>query len=73
MRTAMIGMKRGERRRISCPPAVAFEPSDWNPQPTTFRGRQQIKDYKSTLYGRGDTQPAFPAATIWEVEVVSIR
>ena len=73
IRTAMFGMKRGERRRISCPPKVGFETSDWNPQPTTFRGRQQIKDYKSTLYGRGDTQPPFPASTIWDVEVVSIR
>ena len=70
---AIVGMKRGEKRRIQCPPALGFETSDWNPQPTTFRGRQQIKDYRNTLYGRGDFQPAFPAPTIWDVEVVSIR
>lgn len=70
---AMVGMKRGERRRISCPAALGFETSDWNPKPTTFRGRQQIKDYQSTLKGRGSTQPPFAAPTIWDVEIVSIH
>ncbi|KAL7566960.1 hypothetical protein ACA910_019892 [Epithemia clementina (nom. ined.)] len=70
---AMIGMKRGEKRRIVCPPAVGFETSDWNPQPTTFRGRRQIIDYQSRLQGRGDSQPPFLAPTIWDVEVVQIR
>ena len=70
---SMIGMKRGERRRIECPPALGFETSNWQPEPSTFRGKQQVKDYKNTLYGRGSTQPPFPAPTIWDVEVLSIR
>jgi hypothetical protein len=69
----VVGMTRGERRRINCPASLGFETSDWNPQPTDFRGRQQIKDYQSTLKGRGSTQPPFAAPTIWDVEVVSIR
>jgi hypothetical protein len=70
---SMVGMKRGERRRIDCPAALGLETSDWNPQPTNFRGRQQIKDYQSTLKGRGSTQPPFAAPTIWDVEILSIR
>lgn len=73
IKRAMAGMKKGERRRIECPPKLGFETSDWNPKPTTFRGKQQMKDYKTTLAGRGSTQPAFPAPTIWDVEVISIR
>ena len=69
---ALVGMRRGEKRRIECPPSVGFETSDWNPRPTSFRGKQQIKDYQSKLFGRGDTQPAFPAPTIWDVEVLKI-
>jgi FKBP-type peptidyl-prolyl cis-trans isomerase len=70
---AMMGMKRGERRRIIVPPLVGFETSNWNPQPVTFRERQQIQNYRQRLQGRGDTQPPFPAPTIWDVEVLSIR
>jgi hypothetical protein len=70
---AMVGMKRGERRRIQCPQAFGFETSDWNPRPTDFRGEQQIKDYQALIWGRGDTQPAFTSPTIWDVEVISIR
>ena len=70
---AMVGMKRGEKRRIVCPPSVGFDTSNWNPQPTTYRGRQQIIDYQSRLKGRGDSQPPFPAPTIWDVEVMQIR
>jgi len=69
---ALVGMKKGEKRRVEVPPSVGFETSDWNPQPTTFRGKQQIKDYQGRLFGRGDTQPPFPAPTIWDVEVLRI-
>jgi FKBP-type peptidyl-prolyl cis-trans isomerase len=70
---AMMGMKRGERRRIIVPPLVGFETSDWNPQPVALRERKQIQNYQQRLLGRGDTQPPFPAPTIWDVEVLSIR
>jgi len=69
---ALLGAKRGERRRIQCPPQLGFETSDWNPKPTTFRGERQMIDYRSTLTGSSGGL-AFPAPTIWDVEVVSIR
>ena len=69
---ALLGAKRGERRRIQCPPRLGFETSDWNPKPTTFRGERQMIDYRSTLTGSSGGL-AFPAPTIWDVEVVSIR
>jgi hypothetical protein len=72
---AMIGMKRGERRRIELPPGplVGFESSNWKPEPITRRGKAQISDYQSILKGRGSSQPPFPAPTIWDVEVLSFR
>jgi len=70
---ALIGARRGERRRIECPAALGFETSNWKPEPSSFRGKRQVIDYRSTLTGRGDTQPPFPAPTLWDVEVVSIR
>ena len=70
---AIVGMKRGEKRRIEVPPALGFETSDWNPKPTTFRGERQIIAYQNVLYGRGDQQPPFPAPTIWDVEILSFR
>lgn len=70
---AMMGMKRGERRRVIVPPLVGFETSDWNPQPVASRERKQIEIYQQRLQGRGSSQPPFPATTIWDVEVLSIR
>ncbi|KAG7350995.1 FKBP-type peptidyl-prolyl cis-trans isomerase [Nitzschia inconspicua] len=70
---ALIGMKKGERRRIELPPNVGFETSGWRPEPTTRRGKAQITYYKTILNGRGSNQPPFPAPTIWDVEVLSIR
>ena len=69
---ALVGAKRGERRRIQCPPQLGFETSNWEPKPTTFRGERQMIDYRSTLTGSSGGV-AFPAPTIWDVEVVSIR
>lgn len=69
---ALVGAKRGERRRIVCPPRLGFETSNWNPQPKDFRGRRQIADYKALLEGRGSAPP-YLAPTIWDVEVVSLR
>jgi hypothetical protein len=70
---ALIGMQKGERRRVELPPSVGFETSDWRPEPTTRRGKAQIVDYRNILNGRGTSQPAFPAPTIWDVEVLSFR
>jgi FKBP-type peptidyl-prolyl cis-trans isomerase len=70
---ALVGMKKGERRRIEVPPGVGFETSNWKPEPTTRRGKAQIAGYQGILRGRGSSQPPFPAPTIWEVEVLSIR
>jgi hypothetical protein len=68
---ALIGMRKGERRRIEVPPSVGFETSDWRPEPTSRRGKAQIVDYRNIVNGRGPAQPAFPASTIWDVEVLS--
>ena len=70
---AMLGMKRGERRRVELPPAVGFETSDWNPAPQTRRGKATVVGYRQILTGNGSTQPPFPAETIWDIEVVRIR
>lgn len=70
---ALVGMKKGERRRIEVPPAVGFQTSNWKPEPVTRRGKAQIVDYQSILSGRGTSQPPFPAPTIWDVEVLSFR
>ena len=39
---ALVGMKRGERRRIELPPNVGFETSEWRPEPVTRRGKASI-------------------------------
>ncbi|KAL3935116.1 MAG: hypothetical protein SGARI_003102 [Bacillariaceae sp.] len=70
---ALVGMKKGERRRVEVPPNVGFETSEWRPEPTTRRGKAQIVDYRTILRGRGTNQPPFPAPTIWDVEVLSFR
>ena len=70
---AMIGMKKGERRRMQIPASVGFETSGWQPEPTNRRGKAQIVGYQNILRGNGDTQPPFPASTIWEVEVLKFN
>jgi hypothetical protein len=70
---ALVGMKKGERRRVEVPPNVGFETSNWKPEPTTRRGKQSIVGYQSILKGRGSNQPPFPAPTIWDVEILSFR
>jgi len=73
VKRAIVGMKRGERRRIVVPPELGFETSDWNPKPTTFRGERQIISYQTVLSGRGGQLPPFPAPTIWDVELLALR
>jgi FKBP-type peptidyl-prolyl cis-trans isomerase len=70
---ALLGMKRGERRRVELPASVGFETSDWKPVPTTKRGEAALSAYRNIVEGRGPNQPPFPAATIWDVEVLRIR
>lgn len=70
--SALIGMGRGERRRVELPPGVGFETSNYEPQPTTRRGITQIEQYKRKLQGFG-SQPPFPAETVWDIEVLGIR
>ncbi|KAL7483078.1 hypothetical protein ACHAW6_008730 [Cyclotella cf. meneghiniana] len=69
---ALLGMGRGERRRVELPPKVGFETSHWSPEPTTRRGKTQIEQYKKKLAGFG-SQPPFPAETVWDIEVLGIR
>lgn len=70
---ALLGMKKGERRRVEVPPSVGFITSNWKPEPTSKRGKAGVTGYKRILEGNGPNQPAFPAATIWDVEVLRIR
>mmetsp|Transcript_22450 Transcript_22450/g.29506 ORF Transcript_22450/g.29506 Transcript_22450/m.29506 type:complete len:266 (+) Transcript_22450:21-818(+) len=69
---ALVGMKRGEKRRIELPPSVGFETSNWQPEPTSRRGKASITGYQRILTGFG-SQPPFPAVTIWDIEVLSTR
>eukprot|EP00970_Alexandrium_tamarense_P013182 scaffold3282_cov198-Alexandrium_tamarense.AAC.47 len=71
---ALIGMKRGERRRVELPPgtAVGFESSNWQPEPTTRNGKFSMEQYRKILNGFG-SQPPFPAETVWDIEVLGIR
>lgn len=69
---ALLGMGKGERRRVELPPGVGFETSDWRPEPTTRMGRAGIEQYRRKLTGFG-SQPPFPAETVWDVEVLAVR
>ena len=72
--SALLGMGRGERRRVELPPGqeVGFETSNWRPEPVTRRGKVLMKQYKKKLAGFG-SQPPFPAETVWDIEVLGIR
>jgi hypothetical protein len=69
---ALVGMKKGERRRVELPPSVGLITSNWQPAPTTRSGKNGLEGYKRMVEGTAGT-PAFPAATIWDVEVLKIR
>ncbi|KAL7542621.1 hypothetical protein ACHAXR_012332 [Thalassiosira sp. AJA248-18] len=69
---ALMGMGKGEKRRVELPPVVGFETSNWIPEPTTRRGIAQIEQYKRKLTGFG-SQPPFPAETVWDIEVLAVR
>mmetsp|Transcript_18826 Transcript_18826/g.43790 ORF Transcript_18826/g.43790 Transcript_18826/m.43790 type:complete len:126 (-) Transcript_18826:33-410(-) len=68
----MMGMKKGEHRRIQVPANVGFETSNWKPEPTTRGGKMKVASYQNVLRGRGDTQPGFPASTVWDVKLIRV-
>lgn len=70
----LVGMRKGERRRVELPPGpIGFDSSAGRPEPTTRRGKTQIDNYKRLVAGNGFTQPGFPAPTIWDVEVLAFK
>lgn len=69
---ALLGMQKGERRRVELPPDVGFATSNWSPEPMTRMGKAQMEQYRRKLMGFG-SQPPFPAETVWDVEVMRIR
>jgi hypothetical protein len=70
---ALVGMKKGERRRVELPPNVGYGTSDWKPQPKSRRAQAGLKAYRKIIEGNGSNQPPFAASTIWDVEVLKIR
>ena len=69
---ALVGMKKGERRRVEVPPSVGFDTSNWEPSPQSRAGKQSIVAYQRILKGFG-SQPPFPAPLVWDIEVTRIR
>lgn len=70
---ALVGMGRGERRRVNVPAGVGFESSDWMPEPRTGSGKLAVRSYRRVLEGNGGNQPPFPISTVWDIEVLGIR
>uniref|UniRef100_A0A7R9ZKT2 peptidylprolyl isomerase n=1 Tax=Craspedostauros australis TaxID=1486917 RepID=A0A7R9ZKT2_9STRA len=70
---ALIGMKKGERRKVEVPPSVGFDTSDWKPAASTPAGKAVVENYKKLIRGSGPNNPPFAAPTIWQIEVLSIR
>lgn len=69
---ALIGMRRGERRRIELPPQVGFVTSNWEPKPNNPVAQQRVDAYRRILEG-GFNQPPFPMVSIWDVQVERVR
>eukprot|EP00980_Cylindrotheca_fusiformis_P028297 scaffold22589_cov138-Cylindrotheca_fusiformis.AAC.60 len=69
---ALVGMKRGERRRVEVPSSLGLETSNWQPAPRSRPGKQAVVAYQRILDGFG-SQPGFPAPLVWEVEVLRVR
>lgn len=69
---ALIGMKKGERRRAELPPYVGLSTSNGQPEPRTRRAKAGLLRYQQLVDGTAST-PGFPAALIWDVEVLKIR
>lgn len=69
---ALIGMKKNERRRVELPPKVGLVTSNGQPEPMTKRGKASMQGYQRMIEGTAGT-PAFPAALIWDIEVLKIR
>jgi len=69
---ALVGMKKGERRRVEVPPNVGLSTSDGRPEPRTRRAKAGLMRYQQLVDGVNGN-PGFPAALIWDVEVLKIR
>lgn len=69
---ALIGMKRGERRRIELPPKVGFETSNWQPKPNNPFAEKRLQAYRRLLEGNANV-PGYAAVSIWDVEVLKVR
>ena len=72
---ALLGMRKGEKRRVELPPGATtgFETSEWRPAPTSRRGKATIVSYRRLIDGNGPSQPPFPAVTVWELECRRVR
>lgn len=73
---ALVGMKKGERRRVELPAKVGFETSGWQPEPLTGRGKASLKAYKRLLEAyRSDPSQGLTGGvnTVWDIEVLRIR
>lgn len=68
----LVGMKKGETRRIVLPPQVGFDTSNWQPAPVKRDAKRQLEVYQQLLRGNG-AQPPFAAPTLWDVKVLRIR
>jgi hypothetical protein len=68
----LVGMKKGEKRRVVLPPNVGFDTSDWEPAPVKRDAQRQMEVYRQLLRGNGGVPPV-SAPTIWDVEVLRIR
>lgn len=69
---ALVGMRRGERRRVELPPQVGFDTSGWNPKPNNRIAQQRVDAYRRILEG-GNNQPPFPMVSIWDIQVERVR
>lgn len=68
----LVGMKKGEKRRVVLPPEVGFATSDWQPSPVKRDAQRQMQVYRELVSGNG-ALPPFAAPTVWDVQVLRIR
>ena len=62
IQAAMVGMKKGEKRRVELPSAVGFETSDWAPAPVRV-ARWLHSRHVTSLTSQQPTRPTSDDAT----------